>query len=519
MLCIAKRYKLVLLIAVFTALLNLNSFAQKKSKVLIKNSDQLEFHRNAIPPVNVFWGHVYIIHDNIKMYCDSVNQYESENRIEAFGKVHIINADTVHIYGDYLNYNGNTKLAEMRKNVKLKNKSVTISTQFLDFDMNQNMGYYYNGGQIIDSTNILTSDIGRYYTREDLLFFKDSVKVISNDYILYSDTLKYNTVSKTAFILGPTNIVGKKETLYSEDGWYNTETNISQFFKNTTLNSKAYQIKGDSIYLNRNEELAKIYNNVEMRDTVNDLIIKGNFVETFKNQEEALVTDSALFIQISGLDSLYLHADTLHFNKDSLGFDRIKAFHHVKIFRTDLQAKCDSLVYTTQDSTFRLFKDPILWAQENQMVADTIKLETQNNALKYIRFRGSSFITSKQDSNLYNQIKGKNMLGHVKDNKLFKLDIDGNGETLYYPKDNGIIMGMNVAKSSDITILMKDNKIDQIIFIKKPDGHMYPLFEVKKEMLFLKDFKWMEDYQPKTKEDIFNWEEHVPITSQMILKK
>jgi len=519
MLCIAKPYKLILLIAAFSVVFNANTFAQKKSKVLIKNSDQLEFHRNSNPPVNIFWGHVFIIHDNIKMYCDSVNQYESENRIEAFGKVHIINADTVHIYGDYLNYNGNTKLAEMRRNVKLRNKSVSVTTQFLDFDMNQNMGYYFNGGQIIDSTNILTSNIGRYYTREDLLFFKDSVKVESNDYTLYSDTLKYNTLSKTAFILGPTNIVGEKETLYSEDGWYNTESNISQFFKNTELNSKEYQIKGDSIYLDRNNDFAKIINNVEMRDTVNNLIIKGNYLETFKNQENALVTDSALFIQINGQDSLYLHADTLHFDKDSSGFDLLKAFHHVKIFRTDLQAKCDSLVYTTQDSTFKLFNDPILWAQENQMTADTIALETKKNALKYIHFLGSSFITSKQDSNLYNQIKGKNMLGHVKDNKLFKLDIDGNGETLYYPKDNGIIMGMNVAKSSDITILMKDSKIDQIIFIKKPDGHMYPLFDVKKEMLFLKDFKWMEDYQPKVKEDIFNWEEHIPITSQMILKE
>ena len=511
MLSIAKRYISFLFLTGFFCLLNFVVTGQKKSKVLIKNSDITHFERNETPPRNRFLGNVEFSHGDIKLYCDSAYQYDTENRIEAFSRVHIINADTVHIYGDYLKYNGNTKLAEMRDNVKLVNKSVTVTTQHLDFDMNENVGYYFNGGQIVDSTNVLTSVIGRYYTDLDLFFFKDSVEVNSSDYILYSDTLKYNTVSKTAFILGPTTIEGEKETLYSEDGWYNTETNISQFFKNTELNSKEYQIKGDSIFLDRNNELARVYNNVELRDTVNNLILRGHYLQTFKNTEEALMTDSAVFIQVNVQDSLFLHSDTLRIEKDTAGFERIKAFYHVKFFRTDLQGKCDSLVYTMQDSTIRLFNNPVLWAQGNQMVADTIGIQTQNKDVRYLHFRGSSFLTAKEDSTFYNQIKGKNMLGHVKLNKLYKLDIDGNGETLYYPKDKGIIMGMNVAKSSDITIMINENKIDRIIFIKKPDGNMYPLFEVEKEMLFLKEFKWLERDQPKSKEDIFIWEENPPL--------
>ena len=492
---------------------------QKKSKVLIKNSDELEFLRNATPPVNVFWGNVHIVHGKINMYCDSVNQYDADNRIEAFGSVHIINADTVHIYGDYLRYDGNTRLAEMRDNVKLKNRKVTVTTEFLDFNMNEKVGYYFNGGQIVDSTNVLTSDVGRYYTDQDLLFFKDSVEVHSSDYILYSDTLKYHTVSKTAFILGPTTIESEKETLYSEDGWYNTATGISQFFKNTKLNSKEFQITGDSIFLDKNKELAEIYDNVELRDTVNNLILRGHYLETFKSSEEALMTDSALFIQVTQQDSLFLHSDTLRIDKDTSGAERIKAYHHVKFFRTDLQGKCDSLVYTMQDSTIRLFNNPILWAQGNQMVADTIGIETQNQAVRYLHFRGSSYLTAKEDSVFYNQIKGKNMLGHVKDNKLYKLDIDGNGETLYYPKDKNIITGMNIAKSSNISIRIKDNKIDKITFIKKPDGNMYPLFEVEREMLFLKEFKWMEKDQPKSKEEIFFWSDHPPLLPRDLIKE
>ncbi|WP_321306686.1 OstA-like protein [Marinifilum fragile] len=516
--CIITKYKSIILFVAIFCLFSFTLKAQKKSLIEIKNSDDIRAELKSESQLTVFNGNVFITHENIKMYCDSVYQFRADNRITAYGNVHIISSDTVHIYGDVLKYYGNTKLAEMRDNVKLKNKTVTVTTEFLDFDMNESVGYYFNGGKIVDTDNTLTSSIGRYYTRQDLLFFKDSVEVLSNDYTLKSDTLKYNTVSKTAFILGPTTIENETETLYSEDGWYNTTSGISQFFKNTTLNSKAYQIKGDSIYLDKNNETARVFDNVELRDTVNNIILQGHFLETFKNTEEALMTDSAVFIQVAEQDSLFLHADSLTISKDSADFELIKAFHHVKFFRPDLQGKCDSLVYTMQDSTIRLFNNPILWAQGNQMVADTIGIEMQNQKLKYLHFRGSSFLTAKEDSTFYNQIKGKNMLGHVKDNKIYKLDIDGNGETIYYPKDKEIIMGMNIAKSSDIIIFIKENKIDQIKFIKKPDGKMYPLFEVENEMLFLKNFRWFDGVQPTSKEDIFIWRDTPPHTAKSILK-
>ncbi|PKQ65449.1 hypothetical protein BZG02_00125 [Labilibaculum filiforme] len=518
MLSTANRYIILFLTGIF-CLLNLSASAQKKSKVQIRNSNTAEFIMNTNPAINKFLGDVFITHGDIKMYCDSAYQVKELNTLEAFGNVHIINADTVHIYGDYLKYFGNTKFAELRNNVKLQNKSVTVTTHFLDFDMNESVGYYYNGGKIVDAKNVLTSDIGRYYTKQELLFFKDSVKAVTTDYTLYSDTLKYHTVSKVAFILGPTKIVGEKETLYSENGWYNTQSNISQFFKNTTLDSKSYQIKGDSIYLDRNNELARIFKNVELRDTVNNLILKGNYLETFKNTEEALMTDSAVFIQITEGDSLFLHSDTLKIEKDTAKFERIKAFHHVKFYRKDMQGICDSMVYTMQDSTIRLFNNPVLWSQQNQMVADTIGIQTKNEAIRYLHFRGSAFLTAKEDTTFYNQIKGRNMLGHVKENKLYKLDIRGNGETLYYPVDKKVIMGMNIAKSSNINILIENNKIDKIIFLKKPDGNMYPLFEVKKEMKFLKDFQWLDEYQPKSKEDIFIWKQYTPIRKLNTLQK
>lgn len=483
------------------------SIAQKRSKIDIKNSNSLVIDRDINPDIQKLIGDVFMMHENMKLYCDSAYYNEKKSEFEAFSQVHIINADTVHIYGDYLKYNGNNKKAALKNNITLKNQKVSLTTNKLDYDMNLNVGYYDQGGTIVDSTNVLTSMIGRYYTKQNLFFFKDSVVLVNPDYTLYSDTLKYQTVSKIINILGPTRIESEKETLYTELGWYNTQTGISHLLKNNKVNRETYEVKGDSIHLDKLNELAKVYRNVELQDTLNRLIARGHYLEMHKDTEEAFLTDSTLFIHVNKQDSLFLHSDTIRIEKDTNNFNRILAYNKVKFFRSNLQGKCDSLSYSLQDSTMRMFNDPIIWAQGNQVTADTISIESQNNAIKYLHFRTNAFLCSREDSTLYNQIKGRNMLGHVSENHLDKLDIIGNGETLYFPRDDhGIIVGMNVAKSSSISISILGQKIDQILFTKKPDGNMYPLFDIVNQKRFLKDFEWKDTLRPKTKDDIFIWE-------------
>ncbi|MGZ2371210.1 OstA-like protein [Ancylomarina sp. YFZ004] len=502
---IVKKYlPLILLILI---LVPSSSWGQKKSKIDIKNSNFLKIDNNINPDITKLIGDVFLTHQNVKMYCDSAYNNETRNEFEAFGHVHIINADTVHIYSDYLKYNGNNRLAELHHNVILKNQSVELKTDKLDYDMDLNIGYYDQGGTIVDSTNVLTSIIGRYYTEQDLFFFKDSVVLENTDYTLYSDTMQYITVNKTVNILGPTRIVSEKETLYSESGWYNTQTGISHLLKNNIVNRDTYQIKGDSIYLDKHTELAKIFRNIELQDTINKLILRGHYLEMHQDTEEAFLTDSALFIHVGEPDSLFLHSDTIRIKKDTNGFNRIFAYNKVKFFQKNLQGKCDSLSISLQDSTMRMFNDPIIWAQGNQVTADSISIESQNNAIKYLHFRTNAFLCSREDSTLYNQIKGRNMLGYVDNNNLDKLDIIGNGETLYFPRDeHNIIIGMNVAKSSKISINIKGKKIEQILFTKKPDGNMYPLFDIINQKRFLKDFEWRDQLRAKTKDDIFIWE-------------
>lgn len=496
------------LVLILTLLISTNTlFAQKEYLIEIKNSNEARMDHKNNPDLTKFIGDVCITHKQIEMYCDSAYRHEKLKVVEAFGHVHIIQADTLHMWGDYLRYSAKQGMARVRKNVTLKDRNIILTTDSLDFNVNEKVGYYFNGGKIVDSLTNLTSIIGRYYTQKNMIFFKDSVKLIREDYTLTSDTLQYNRKSGKAFILGPTYIRKGDETLYSENGWYDTQNDISQLLKNSRFFKKEYSAKGDSIHLDQKTQIGKLYKNVELRDTVHKLIINANYLEAHKLTEEALVTDSLIFTQISKGDSLSLHSDSLRIEPDTAKFKRILAYHHVKFYRKNLQGKCDSLVYSLRDSTIRMYSNPILWSQGNQITADSIAIETHNNNITALHFMGNAFLCNKEDDQKFNQIKGKTMLGHVRNNELYQLDINGNGETLYYPKDKEKIIGVNISKSSNISIRIRNRKIDKIIFLIKPDGKLHPLKEMQPEKLFLKDFKWLEELKPKSRMDIFNWVE------------
>jgi len=482
----------------------LNVSAQKNEKFKII-SNEFKIDKKINPDLIRFVGEVVVTHKQMKLFCDSVYQYEKANYIEAFGDVHIIQADTIDVYGDYLHYSGENQFAKLRDNVILKDPKIIVKTDSLNFDMKNNISYYFKGGEIQNDNNFLKSIIGRYYINDNLFFFKDSVFATNKTYVLTSDTLKYNTVSGISTILGPTKIVNETETLYSENGHYNTLSNKAYLTQNTSISRNEYKVFGDSIYTDNNKQIAELYNDVRMRDTVNNILLKGNYLEVFKHCEIANMRDSAVLIQVENADSLFMHAKKFKLDKDSLGNRIIYAYDKVRFFRNDIQGQCDSLVYSLKDSIMRLYTEPIIWAQGNQITADTINILTENKKLKFMDFIGSAYMCSKEDTVFFNQVKGRSMRAFMKNNSLNKLDVKGNAETLYYPKDENIIIGMNVVKSSKLTIKFKDKKIDDILFMGKPDGNMFPLFQIKPEMLYLKNFIWYDELRPLKSSDVFIW--------------
>jgi len=323
---------------------------------------------------------------------------------------------------------------------------------------------------------------------------------------MYSDTLKYNTISKIAYFLGPTDIISEENFIYCENGWYDTDKNISQFNKNAFLRNKEKILKGDSIYYERETGLGKAFINVELIDTAQNLILMGNKAIYEEVSEYAMITDRALMIQVENTDSLFIHADTLQTAADTIPDKKlIKAYRHVKIYRHDLQGKCDSLVYAENDSAFSFFGEPVLWSEENQLTADFIAIKMRESALYRIDMISSAFIISREDTSRFNQIKGRDMQGWFKNNQLHLIDVNGNGQTIYYAEDKGELQGVNKAESANLKIYLKDKKVDKINFMTKPDATYYPLEKFPPASSKLENFKWLEEYRPLNRYDVFRW--------------
>jgi len=496
-----------------------NATAQNGKKIEIINANSIEFDKALGPDVKKLVGNVLFEHNNSLMNCDSAYFFSERNIIHAYSNVHINRGDTVHLYGDTLRYNGNERMARVRSNVRLVDRETVLITEYLDFDIENDFGYYINGGNITSGENRLSSNIGYYYAETEVFFFRDSVVIINPDYYITSDTLKYNTITKISYFFGPTEIISDENYIYCENGWYDTQYDVSQFNKNAYFKNSDQLLKGDSLYYERNTGLGKAFKNVLLYDSVQQVILTGHFAEYFEDTERAVLTDSAAFIQVSSdNDSLFVHADTLRsvgytdsvFTTDSVpvfdslvNFKIIKAYYGVRIFENELQGMCDSMAYSMRDSVIRLFGDPALWSAENQLTAEYMELHTKNNKPHILYMQSTAFIVSEEDTSRYNQIKGKNMTGFFSDNKLYRINVDGNSQSIHYAKDDEEVIGINKSESSNIVILLEDQKVSQIKFLVKPDQKLHPPGDLPRNEALLKDFKWLKEERPQSKFDIF----------------
>lgn len=449
-------------------------------------------------------GNVIFTHGGAKMYCDSAYFYSRKNSLDAYWNVYINQGDTVHLYGDYLHYDGNTKIANVRQNVRLLNRKTKLTTEALDYDLGKRVGYYMDHADIVIEGDSLESKIGYFYTKSDLLDFQDSVIVTTPDYTIYSERMKYNTESKVAFFSEPTEIFGDSSYIYCERGWYDTRADISQLNDNAIVRNKKQTVKGDSLYYEKLSGYGRAVNNVEIIDNEKNVILTGHKGLFYESSEFARLTEKARFIQVASKDSLYLHADTLLSEPDTSGTKIIKAFYGVRIYKSDLQGKCDSLAYSFADSVIRLYDQPVLWSEDYQISAEYIEIHTENQQAKTMYLQRASFIAGMVDSVKFQQIKGKNMTCHFHNNEIYRIDVNGNGQTVYYPKDeNDEVQGANKAECSDMVIRLVDGEINSITLLKNPDATLYPLKKAPMNELILKGFEWLENLRPVDKDDIF----------------
>lgn len=493
----------------FLCFFSLISFSQEKNKLTYKAEIQ-EVNDEKFPGANILIGNVKMIHDGVELTCQQALYYQKQNFFKAFGNVFIKQGDTITQTSDYADYDANSKQALSWGKVVLKDPTMTLTTDTLQFDRINQKLYYKTNGTIKDATNTLKSRVGNYYLETKKFIATTRVTVVNPEHHLETNHLDYYTDTGLAYLYGPSTITNQqnKNKIYCERGFYNTKTDISHFLKNAKIFLKERTIEGDSLYYDKKRGFASATNNIRVIDTVENFVSKGNYAEFFEKKDSLFIIKKAVAISIIEKDSMFVHGDTLLVTGKP---DKriIRTYHNVKIFKSDLQGKCDS-IYTNQEKGItKMYRNPVIWSEQNQITGDSIFLlsNKETNKLDSLKVFDNSFIISKDSLSIndFNQIKGRNMLGKFEKNKLRMLHVLGNAESVYYNRNeqSQILETITVEISSNIEFVLDNGEIETIKYITKSDGKTYPPSKFPDDLRKLKGFIWREEEQPKSKEDIF----------------
>jgi lipopolysaccharide export system protein LptA len=492
------------ILSVILLVATISATAQKKV-ILRKGAGKLTGEVRNGERVDRVIDNVVFDHGSTTIFCDSAWFYKTKNSVEAFGRVRIVEGDSVTITASRLEYDGNTRRAKLRNNVVFtKLATATLYTDFLDYNRNANEAYYYNGGKLVDSINTLTSRKGYYMVNSNLASFKKNVNVANPDYTMSADSLQYNSKSKVIYFVSETKVINKDSSQFIyKSGNYNTITRTSDL-KEGLAQSERYELKGKSYDLDDLRKMYKLRGDVVMTYKDENLTIFGQSADYFRAKNIAKIYDHAFVAKVTDEgDTLFMTADTLVSIDDAdPAKKRLLAYHNVKIFKRDLQGVADSLEYRSADSTIYFYKNPVLWTDGNQMTADSIRILIEKKNISKIFMVAKAFVISKDTLANFNQIKGRNMTADFKNGKLNRVNVDGNGESLYFALDEktNVLTGMNKIICSNIIIRFLDGKVNNLSFYVKPDANFIPPHELEKEDTELEGFVWKESERPGKKE-------------------
>ena len=486
----------------------INNAPQNRRKVDLIYADE-----NTIIKDDVTGSDIHHIVGNVKfrmddniLTCDSAHYLPDQMQITAFSRAHLTQGDTLEIFSDYMFYDGRSEIAEAKYNVVLIDKETRLYTDAVKYDIKNQVAYYNDRGKIINNDNTLTSIIGIYYVNQSLFHFKDSVKIVNPDYVMTSDTMNYNTKTETVFFTGPSEVHGDSIYMYCEKGWYETKTKVSSIWINAFIDNKKNTLKGDSLFYDDSLGFGQAFRNVVIEDTTNSVFVMGHYAQYNKIPEKIFATDSAVFLHVSKDDSLFIHGDTLRsitIEQDSLSFRLVKSYYNSRIFSKDMQAKCDSLIMSFQDTIVRLYYEPVIWSEENQLTADSMSLFIKNSQPDKLELYRKSFVTSQIDTLRYNQIKGNFITAYFRDNEIYKIEVNGNGESIYYLLDREELVGLNKSKFGAMQIFVENGKVTGTIENQSPQGVIDPPDPINQNEPRLDGFMWLEELRPRDKDDIF----------------
>jgi len=445
-------------------------------------------------------GNVHMVQENTSIYCDSAYLYSEINSATAFGHVRIFDAvDSLDMVGEYLEYLGNSRIAQVRRNVILKDDSTTLYTDHLDYDRNTGIGYYFDGGKLVDSLNVLTSIRGYYNSNTKKAQFIDSVVLNSPDMYMETDTLDYSTINKDVATMGRTEaITPEADTLRTNVGLlYESLNKYSEVYYGSILTTE-YEITGDTLIANDSLQYYQGIQNVTMESYADSLKIYGNQVFYEKATSTARAYDQAYLRKMMNGDSLFIKADTLlSIQNDEDSVKYLSAFYNGQLYKSDMQARADSITYNLTDSTIYMFRDPVLWNIDSQITADSIRITTADNKVDKMYMTQNSFVISQDTARNFNQVKGRNMVVRFDEGYIKRSDVYGNGESIYFAfdKTNGT-SSMNKLKCSNMSLIFQSNFVTELRTYREIDGQLVPAQEILDPERTLRGFIWRIEEKP-----------------------
>ncbi|MCL6265335.1 OstA-like protein [Flagellimonas sp. 2012CJ39-3] len=447
-------------------------------------------------------------HKGADLWCDVAIFYNQENRLKAIGNIRLQQGDSIEMNSGKMDYDGNSNLAKAWENVDLTDGKMTLTTDTLYFDRENQLSYYRSGGKVVDSANVLTSKVGYYYMKLKKVQFRKDVHIDNPEYIIDSEQLDYYRRSKNAYMYGPSTITGEEYKIYCERGFYDTTIERGYGVKNTRIDYSNRIIEGDSVYFDKTTSFASATNNIKVTDTINNGVIKAHYAEVFKENDSVFATKRAVAINLVQQDSLYIHGDTLMVTGKPES-RIVRAFRNAKFYKTDLSGKCDSIHSEEKTGITQLITNPILWNLDNQITGDSIHLisDLETEKLDSLKVLENAFIISIDTigNRGYNQAKGVDLFGKFVENELKIIDLVKNTEVIYYMyNDDDELIGINKSICSKIRLLMANSDIEDITFFVNPDGDIFPEADFPEESRELKGFIWRGEERLLSKDDIFD---------------
>lgn len=487
-------------------------FSQSK-KIEILSTQLSTADEKKYPDATILIGNVKMKHEGATLECKRALLYQKENIFKALGDVVIEQGDSIIQYSDFTIYNGNTKKVTSWGNVEINDKEMKMSTDTLHFDRKNQLLYYPNGGTIRDSKNVLKSIRGSYFLKDKKFTATSRVTVVNPENNLESNHLDYYTDSNLAYLYGPSTITNIKDStkVYCEKGFYNTNTDIAYFVKNAKLFLKERTLSADSLYYDKRKGFASATTNIKIIDTIQKMVTKGNYAELYEKKDSLFIINRAVSISVIDKDSMYVAGDKILLTGKT---DQriVRIFNNVKIFKSDLQGKCDSIHASQKTGLTKMFKNPILWSGKSQITGDSIQILTdkKTNKLDSLRILKNAFMIQKDSlsTNDFNQIKGRNIYGKFEKNDLRTMLVKGNAESLYYNRNENTQKQETITKeiASDIEFTLVNNTIIETKYFKQSEGKTFPPSEFPAEQKKFKGFIWRGDEQPLSIEDIFKKE-------------